>query len=399
MISTKLTDPEATNLQVSDVARLAVIHVRYGECPLPAQIADALAKDYDTVRLTVLRATAHGAVVLGDVMADRDGQALTRIDWPAGVTGGKRVTVSCDRGGRVVRLTLPDLEDTARHLAADDTGAATVEAPAVELVPAVPVEAPQWPGAAELAAGETTEVLTAVIAPVHDDVVDVLDPLYAERLAAAIGAVDGGSVPSPFWSRLLAPWFLVLGLLVRVVDEVAVTVRLSARWELDHARTVAPARRRRRVRVGPGRCRCRLVAGVSAPTTPQRVMAMLPQEVSPTAVPGLAALPLVRADWLAVHQESELNRPCTHCQQEGHYVRWRATPHQPDPAPEGVLDELVEACCCCLWASGAMRVGGESLVRRLERESVDDRGIEVEHMDKHGRWSRFESRFEKGQVA
>ncbi len=71
------------------------------------------------------------------------------------------------------------------------------------------------------------------------------------------------------------------------------------------------------------------------------------------------------------------------CEEEGHWVRWRAVPHQPDPAPDGVLDREVEGCFCCFW-------GPRGLHERLVRESADDRDIRVEHLDKHGRWAAFD---------
>lgn len=81
--------------------------------------------------------------------------------------------------------------------------------------------------------------------------------------------------------------------------------------------------------------------------------------------------------------------PCKWCSLEGHVVRWRLWPHAGEfPAP-GVLDDEIEGCHCCIWGRG----GVEGLVARAERESVDDRDIQVEHLTRDGRWVAFERRF------
>ena len=86
---------------------------------------------------------------------------------------------------------------------------------------ALPAAEPTWPGNDDLSAGETTEVLTAV---------EETGFLPAE-----------GTLPERMSWRdwLLTPWYWLLNLVARIVDVVATTVRLSARWELEHDRTVA----------------------------------------------------------------------------------------------------------------------------------------------------------------
>lgn len=89
-------------------------------------------------------------------------------------------------------------------------------------------------------------------------------------------------------------------------------------------------------------------------------------------------------------------KPCPWCQHRGHVVRWRAYPVlDPGPCPPGgVLTDLVESCCCCLWGTGPgpQRLA-EPLMDRLEREAHHDRDIHVEHLGRDGRWTRFETRF------
>ncbi|QYN21016.1 hypothetical protein, partial [Amycolatopsis sp. DSM 110486] len=132
MIETKDTDAlEVTDSHVSAVARLAAVHVQYGEMRLPQLIADNLA-DTDKVRVTVLRRAARGYDHLGTVAADRDGVDLFGIAWPKGVVGGTRVDVSCARHSYVVQVVLPAVEAETPILPADDAGEATVQAPTVE---------------------------------------------------------------------------------------------------------------------------------------------------------------------------------------------------------------------------------------------------------------------------
>ncbi|MFF4600120.1 hypothetical protein [Amycolatopsis sp. NPDC001319] len=202
MIETKDTDAlEVTDSHVFDVARLAAVHVRYGEMRLPQRIADNLA-DTDKVRVTVLRRAVRGYDELGSVAADRDGVTLFGIAWPEGVVGGTRVTVACARRSHVVQVVLPAVEAESPFLPADDAGESTVQAPTVE-----PDDAP-------------TEVLAAVGQLDEDG--PHTEPLPTVRRAPRFAV----------WMRLFA-FFRVL------VDLVATSVRLSARWELEHSRTVA----------------------------------------------------------------------------------------------------------------------------------------------------------------
>lgn len=105
----------------------------------------------------------------------------------------------------------------------------------------------------------------------------------------------------------------------------------------------------------------------------------------PVVTPLVLTEPGLR-EWQAASEAAEQPDLCKHCDRPGHVVRWQLYPH-PGECPEpGVLDELVEACFCCTW-------GPNGLVARAEAESVDDRDIQVEHLDRAGRWVAFERRF------
>ncbi|MEV6879709.1 hypothetical protein [Amycolatopsis sp. NPDC051128] len=188
--------------------------------------------------------------------------------WGTGATAvlleqadGERVSIVAD--------TARPMETGARHrLLGDDQAAVPepvrVEVPAdllplppardeapTELIAAVPeVEqdvparlAPSWPDSGDLVAVETTEVFGAV------DVVDEIGPDYAAGLADAIVFGIDGEDADPAWvldrlrpslrERLLTPWYWLVSFVTWLVDEVAMTVRWSARWELEHDRTIA----------------------------------------------------------------------------------------------------------------------------------------------------------------
>ncbi|WP_033263317.1 hypothetical protein [Amycolatopsis vancoresmycina] len=87
-------------------------------------------------------------------------------------------------------------------------------------------------------------------------------------------------------------------------------------------------------------------------------------------------------------------QPCLHCQLEGHDVRWRGYPVlDPGPCPPGdVIQDVVEGCHCCFWGVPGRRA--LSLYDRLTREAHQGRDVPVEHLDRRGRWSKFQTRFE-----
>ncbi|MCG3757393.1 hypothetical protein [Amycolatopsis sp. Poz14] len=93
-----------------------------------------------------------------------------------------------------------------------------------------------------------------------------------------------------------------------------------------------------------------------------------------------------RAEWEAASTAAQEPEQCEWCQQAKHLVRWRITPHPGDTPAPGVLDELVGACHCCTW-------GPAGLYERARREATDDRDIQVEHLERGGRWVRWETRF------
>lgn len=118
---------------------------------------------------------------------------------------------------------------------------------------------------------------------------------------------------------------------------------------------------------------------------------------STLVAPTLATAVAAQVEWAKAAHEIEL-RGCEYCQMVGHCIWWRGYPvTDPGPRPpEGVLDELVEACFCCFWGPGPTRTG-EPLHARLTREAHDGRDVTVEHRTKAGLWVRFEERF--GAVA
>ncbi|MFF4600121.1 hypothetical protein [Amycolatopsis sp. NPDC001319] len=93
-----------------------------------------------------------------------------------------------------------------------------------------------------------------------------------------------------------------------------------------------------------------------------------------------------REEWQAASLAALQPEMCEWCGLDGHVVRWHVYPHPGEHPTEGVLDELVSACACCTW-------GPRGLLKRAEEESADDRDIQVEHLDRSGRWVRFEARF------
>lgn len=95
--------------------------------------------------------------------------------------------------------------------------------------------------------------------------------------------------------------------------------------------------------------------------------------------------------------EGEL-QPCTHCQHEGHFVHWQGYPVlDPGPCPpDDVITDLVEACFCCFWGPGPLKIG-ESLYGRLTRQAWRGYDVKVEHRTKAGLWVKIDGRF--GAVA
>ncbi|WP_020658353.1 hypothetical protein [Amycolatopsis benzoatilytica] len=100
----------------------------------------------------------------------------------------------------------------------------------------------------------------------------------------------------------------------------------------------------------------------------------------PPVITPLIETPSGRREYEQAHEIGL--EPCHQCEEEGHWVRWRVYPH-PGPFPaDGVLTEDVEGCQHCTFG----RDGREGLIARAERESVDDRDITVEHLERDGSW-------------
>lgn len=107
---------------------------------------------------------------------------------------------------------------------------------------------------------------------------------------------------------------------------------------------------------------------------------------------GGEPVPVARVDrpagfreWAAARPADE-PQPCHQCEEEGHVVQFCVYPHPGRFPADGVLTEAAEACHHCTWGGP----GAEGLVARAERESVDDRDIEVDQLNADGRWVRFE---------
>lgn len=98
------------------------------------------------------------------------------------------------------------------------------------------------------------------------------------------------------------------------------------------------------------------------------------------------------AQEIAAH-ENEL-QPCLVCRTIGHDVWWRGYPVlDPGPCPPSdVLTDVTEACFCCFWGPGPIKIG-ESRYARLTREAHGGRDVHVEHRLKSGLWVKFEDRF------
>ena len=109
--------------------------------------------------------------------------------------------------------------------------------------------------------------------------------------------------------------------------------------------------------------------------------------------PKLATSAAMKADWTNAHQEIEL-RGCPICQTVGHCIWWRGYPVlDGGPCPDPVeFDDVVEACFCCFWGSGPVK-HDEPVLRRLERDAVGGRDVQVEHRTKAGLWVKFDQRF------
>ncbi len=210
--------PVLDEAAVTASARLAAVHARYGELRLPPRIADALG-DVPEVQLRVswLVESVPPAVRVADHRAVRDGDKLSGFAWPEGVAAGTVVGLACARRTGVLYVALPATGEVERRLAADEAGASTVEAEVVTPVPDVEsaepivVERPDWPGAEDAAANETTAVLAPVEAPgvlvaveqtevfapvgqapVHGVLVDALLEAHPAPAAVLIAAVLDG---------------------------------------------------------------------------------------------------------------------------------------------------------------------------------------------------------------
>jgi hypothetical protein len=164
-------------------------------------------------------------------------------------TGATAILVELDDGERVsiVAETARAVERTGRHRAPEKQVALprTAEVP-TDLLPLPsarddqPTEFIPAVGQDVAAAGEPTEVFP---------VVDEIGPEYAAGLADAIVHGIDGEGADPAWvleqlrptlrERLLTPWFWLVSFVHWLVDEVATTIRLSARWELEHSQAIA----------------------------------------------------------------------------------------------------------------------------------------------------------------
>ena len=90
------------------------------------------------------------------------------------------------------------------------------------------------------------------------------------------------------------------------------------------------------------------------------------------------------ADYAEALLAAEL-QPCLVCNEIGHFVTVRVTP-RPDPARPEAIDELVEACTCCVF--GQFGKPERGLLARLKGEQAegDDHDLTVEVLAPDGRW-------------
>lgn len=213
--------PDAFEDAIEATVYMATVHVREGELALPERIRAHLADGPVIVHL--VRGERDVAVHEATLTSR---STLTGITWPADVKPRTSLTVLCPRGGAShdIGVLLPELNvdwpdddlpaaepgeaetaaepepepaDDVKPTITTDTAAiegviaealaavAEHELPAAESVlpgpaeyttPAdlpvhgeLPVPADRWPGVDDLAAGETTEVLTTVLVPAAPD--------------------------------------------------------------------------------------------------------------------------------------------------------------------------------------------------------------------------------------
>lgn len=107
----------------------------------------------------------------------------------------------------------------------------------------------------------------------------------------------------------------------------------------------------------------------------------------------LAAMPLQTpyvdtaagcAEWTEAAASAEL-QPCEWCGEVGHVVLTRAAP-RPDPTRTDTLDELVEACSCCMFGPVGHPQRGLLARLRSEQANGDDHDLTVEVLAPDGRW-------------
>lgn len=257
------SDLEVTDSQIDGTSRLATVHVKYGELRLPERIAGALA-DGPAIRITISRMReTRGVEHVTNVDAVRDGVKLFGITWPDGVTAGTVVVLACNRRASLLNVYLPVTTVGPQQLAADETGEATVEAPVVELITDATADAeqpeqdwpdaepvgeragPVWPTVAET--DDPTQVFAAVVEPDtgEDDLVDTIGADYAAELADVLAhgtpyddeAVDEQPRVRTGW--ISWAWGHVVAFFAFVCAELAGIIRWSARWEEEHALTLA----------------------------------------------------------------------------------------------------------------------------------------------------------------
>lgn len=94
---------------------------------------------------------------------------------------------------------------------------------------------------------------------------------------------------------------------------------------------------------------------------------------------------LGRAEWQAASLKAAEPEPCEECGKEGCFVTARLYP-RPDKARDGVRDELVEACSCCVFGPAGKPDRGLLARLRSEQAEGDDRDIQFEVMFPDGSW-------------
>jgi hypothetical protein len=249
MIGTKYST-DVFDDAVHATAFIATVHVREGELALPQRIREHLADGPVVVHL--MRGQDDVAVHTATLTSR---STLTGIEWPDDVQPRMTLTVMCPRGAAShdVGVLLPksnvdwpdadlpakpqpepdadpEQEDEpepaepmsdreANGLAFILSELAAVEQPAVETALSGPAEyqvptdlpvsgelevPPNWPANEDLAAGETTEFLTAVLVPAEPDVTEDAEP--GTVFSAALVAVRSQALISRQQPPRRASW-------------------------------------------------------------------------------------------------------------------------------------------------------------------------------------------------